>query len=373
MIGRCFKLKIVYIVKTKLHYYPPCVSQIRMIKRLNYDIDVLYGTSDESALKLLKSEKINCKKVGNISDEYNSFLKKILSWLKFRHHLKKELKKYPSNTLLWFGTGESVLPMLGCLKRNSYVVSFLELYDEFPFRIKLFANIAKKALAVTVCEIDRAYIMQYWWKLDKLPYVFPNKPYDLIRTKNAKPSIKEVKELVNGFKNSKIILYQGIIQNSEELIEIAKALNHTKNHYKFVLMGIDKYKSISVIKKYYSDIEYIEYIPAPYHLEITNCAHIGITFYRPDSLNKVYCAPNKIYEYTGFGVPVLCNNIPGLNNTIGNFKAGICVNMKENNIATAIDKIESDYHYYSSNAIRFFDNTDNYSRMEELLNSIKKQ
>ena len=27
-------MKIVYIVKTKLHYYPPCISQIRMIKKL---------------------------------------------------------------------------------------------------------------------------------------------------------------------------------------------------------------------------------------------------------------------------------------------------------------------------------------------------
>ena len=41
--------KIVYIVKTKLHYYPPCISQIRMIKDLDYDIEVLYGTSDNSA------------------------------------------------------------------------------------------------------------------------------------------------------------------------------------------------------------------------------------------------------------------------------------------------------------------------------------
>ena len=25
-------MKILYIVKTQLHYYPPCISQIRMLK-----------------------------------------------------------------------------------------------------------------------------------------------------------------------------------------------------------------------------------------------------------------------------------------------------------------------------------------------------
>ena len=46
-------MKVLYIVKTQLHYYPPCISQIRMLKDLGYDVEVLYGTSNESALKLL--------------------------------------------------------------------------------------------------------------------------------------------------------------------------------------------------------------------------------------------------------------------------------------------------------------------------------
>lgn len=27
-------MKVLYIVKTQLHYYPPCISQIRMLKDL---------------------------------------------------------------------------------------------------------------------------------------------------------------------------------------------------------------------------------------------------------------------------------------------------------------------------------------------------
>lgn len=366
-------MKIIYIVKTKLHYYPPCVSQIRMLKKIGIDVEVLYGTSNTSALDLLKKEQIKYKKIGNMTDENNTKLKKAISWLKFRIYLKKELKKYSSdeNIIIWFGTGETVLPMIGLLRKYNYITTFLELYDETPIKIKLLKKIANNAVAVTVCEKDRAYIMQYWWKLKKLPYVFPNKPYNLTRKKGITPTIELTEKIINKIKNDNIILYQGIIQNTEELVEFAKALNLTKKHYKFLIMGIDKYNSIKEIKKYYSDIEYIEYIPAPFHLEITSYARIGITFYRPDSLNKVYCAPNKIYEYTGFGIPVICNDIPGLVNTIGNSNSGKCIEIKCNEIVKTIDFIEENYNDLSKNAVKFFDSTDNLSEIEKLINEIE--
>lgn len=366
-------MKIIYVVKTKLHYYPPCVSQIRMIKKMGIDIEVLYGTSDNSALNLLKSEEIKYKKIGNITDENNTKVKKIISWLKFRFFLKKELKVYSPDTIIWFGTGETILPMIGLLKKYNYVVSFLELYDESPIKIKLLKKIANEALAVTVCEKNRAYIMQYWWKLKKIPYIFPNKPYDLTRTRRTTPSIESTQKIIDKIKNDNIILYQGIIQNTEEMIEIAKALNLTKKHYKFLIMGIDKYNSIKKIRDYYPDIEYIEYIPAPFHLEITSYARIGITFYRPDSLNKIYCAPNKIYEYTGFGIPVICNDIPGLINTIGNSNSGKCIKLECNKIVEGIDFIEENYNELSKNAIKFFDSTDNLQEMKQLINDIENK
>ena len=51
-------MKIVYIVKSRLHFYPPCVSQIRMLKKLGYEVEVLYGTCHERTLEILEKEKI---------------------------------------------------------------------------------------------------------------------------------------------------------------------------------------------------------------------------------------------------------------------------------------------------------------------------
>ena len=70
-------MKVLYIVKTQLHYYPPCISQIRMLKDLGYDVEVLYGTSNESALKLLAKENIPCHKVAEIKDVASSKIEKM--------------------------------------------------------------------------------------------------------------------------------------------------------------------------------------------------------------------------------------------------------------------------------------------------------
>lgn len=364
--------KVLYIVKTKLHYYPPCISQIRMLHDLGYDVEVLYGTSDNTALELLEGEGIKCTKISNISDDNPNMVKKGLSWYAFRKGLLKELKKYDkSKTLLWFGTAESAMPMIGTLKGREYVLSLLELLDESLGKRRMIKDIARGAKAVTVCEETRGYIMRYWWNLKHLPYVFPNKPYNQIRDRNHYPSIPETEAIINKIRDHKVIIYQGIIQNPEELIEIAKALQSIKKDYILLLMGIDKYDSVERIKSIYNNVIYVNYIPAPKHLEITSYAHIGITYYRNDSLNKAFCAPNKIYEYTGFGIPIIANDVPGLKNTIGAAGAAKCINITETEVINALNDIECNYDTYSNNALSFFSETDNYKTMSKLMGDIK--
>lgn len=363
--------KIVYIVKTKLHYYPPCVSQIRMIKRLGYDIDVLYGSSNESALNLLKIENINCIKICDMHDENIGKLKKMLEWINYRKELWKIMKKYPSDTIYWFGTGESIIPMKGKLNGKCYVLSLLELLDHEKLKRNLIKKLAQNANAVTVCEETRGYLMQSWWNLKKLPYVFPNKPFDQITNKNADGKVKESQNIIKRIKEKNVILYQGMIQNTEELVEFAKALKSANKDYILLLMGLDRYNSVSKIKQIYDKTIFVDYIPAPHHLEVTSYAKIGIVFYRPDSLNKAFCAPNKIYEYSGFGIPIIGNSIPGLKNTVGKYGAAECINLTQNNIIEAINKIENNYEIYSQNAKNFFESTDNLETTKQLLEDLK--
>lgn len=364
--------KVVYIVKSELHYYPPCISQIRMLNKLGIDIQVLYGTSNESAIELLKKENIKCKKINGLKiTNTNSKIGKLFNWYKYRKAMLKELKKMNTdNTIFWFGTAESVLPLKGKLDNVNYIVSFLELLDESKIKQMLLKDIAQKAKAITVCEQTRGYIMQNWWKLKKTPYVFPNKPYDQLRTKKVIPTNNVTKKIIEDIGNKEFILYQGIIQNTEELIELARALKKMNKGYFLVLMGIDKYNSVKKIQDIYEKTIFIDYIPAPLHLEITSYARIGIAFYRPDSLNKIFCAPNKIYEYSGFGIPMICNKVPGLSNTVGVTGAAICIELCEEEIIKAINSIEQNYEKFSQNAINFFEKEDTIKTMEKLIKKV---
>lgn len=364
-------MKIVYILKSRLHFYPPCVSHIRMIKSLGYDIEVLYGTCDDNTLKILKEENIPFYKVSNIKDEYFGKINKLKGWLIFRNGLKKYLKKYNSKeTIFWFGNAETVIPMKGLLRRKKYIVSLLELLDESPIKRKLLHGILENAYKITCCEETRAYIIKYWYKLKELPTVFPNKPYNQIVNRRVKPTSEITKKIIEEIKNDDVIIYQGYIQNTEELCEIAKALKEKKNKYKFVLLGIDKYNSYEKIKSIYENTVFYSYVPAPLHLEITSYAKIGVLFYRPTILNNAFCAPNKIFEYGGFGIPMIGNNIPGLKNTIGNNKAGKCIDITKKNVLDALSEIEDNYNDYSLNALNYYNSVDNLETMKNFLKKI---
>jgi glycosyltransferase involved in cell wall biosynthesis len=50
---------------------------------------------------------------------------------------------------------------------------------------------------------------------------------------------------------------------------------------------------------------------------------VGLVFYRPDSVNQVYCSPCKLFEYLSAGLAILGSNVPGIRTAIGASSVGI--------------------------------------------------
>ena len=85
-------------------------------------------------------------------------------------------------------------------------------------------------------------------------------------------------------------------------------------------------------------------------------------------------APNKICEYSAYGLPMLGNDIPGLKYTIGVAGAGVMVDPScTDNIIAALNYIESNYKSISENSKSFNKSVDNRSIIEKCLNDIKKR
>lgn len=103
-------------------------------------------------------------------------------------------------------------------------------------------------------------------------------------------------------------------------------------------------------------------------MELASHADICVAFYKDNSINNRFCAPNKIYEYAGFGAPMLCNPIPGLTETVGAAGAAECVDFHDAKaLMDAIGRIDAAPDQYRVAANAFFDNTDNSETLKVLL------
>lgn len=361
-------MKVTYIVKSKLNFYPPCVTQIRLLRQFGVDIDVLYGSCTDNVLRIFDNEGIPYNKLCDLRDVYKGKLDKANNWLTFRKALAKELKKRDtSNTLLWFGNAETLLAMKGALSKYKYAVTFLELLDDKCFRMFLLKDMARKAKFIVSCEETRSYIMKAWWRLDKLPYTIPNKPFD-DPSRLSTLTDEKAKAVLEKIGNRKFIIYQGIIKEPVILAQFANAINRLADDIVLLIMGPDPENIIPEISRISQKIIYSPYIAAPNHFQVTSRARIGIVYYNGDSsLNRAFCAPNKIYEYSAFGMPMIANNIPGLKNTVGVYGAACCINLIEEEIIKAINSIDNHYEEMSSRAKMFFESTDIRMIMREIV------
>lgn len=363
--------EVIYIVKEAIHMYPPCITQILTLNDQGVKVTVLCGDCSPYLIEMFKERKIKCYIIGNKRVKYKR-IGKIMSYLNFRNKawgIIQELKN--ENTVLWFGTVDGAIAMTNKYKKMTYILTVLELYDQNSFYRNGLSRIITGASAVIACEENRARIMKVWWNLNKKPYVMPNKPYTHPNSARQIATSKEIEIAINKIKDKKVVLYQGIISGDRDLHVLAEALKEINLNYTLVLLGKKLHEGVEKIQEIYSNTIYLGYIPAPQHLEITSYAHIGIASYDDSSLNNLFCAPNKIYEYSGFGIPILGSEVPGLTSTIGQSKAGECVDFTNREaIIRALEKIEMNYNEYKINAKKFYEKVDNTSTIDTIIRSI---
>lgn len=110
--------KVIYIVKSELHIYPPCIAQIRMLKKNGVDVEVWYGSCAKQLLAIFDAENIPYVDLHEQRGKLPGKLDRLNNWYQFASAVKKKMKtvKDASQTLFWFGTAETAMPMVGKLK-----------------------------------------------------------------------------------------------------------------------------------------------------------------------------------------------------------------------------------------------------------------
>ena len=368
--------KIILVLKEDIIEYPPVISILNVLSETSHEIYFLGTYSDAKGKRDLEKKGIRFVDMPPYEGKANK-LKKMMLQIEFRKQVMNGLSKIQlsKDDVLWLIQAETIYLLSSLVKKYKTICHFLEFADnKVDWKYRLLnprlnlADTLQHAYRVVCCEYNRAQIAKGIFQLDRLPVVLPNKMVineDRNIPDDVAKIIGELKERLDG---KKIILYQGIFLDKERrLEEFCEAMGDLPDDYVFIAMGKGSEMYERLRKQYASDrILFIPFIRPPYHLQVTKMASIGVLSYFPRkgsigrTLNPIYCAPNKIFEYARFGVPMISNDIPGLKYTYIEFHCGKCVDypMNKNQIVNTIKSVMDNYLSYKKGAIKFYNSVD---------------
>ncbi len=363
-------MRITIVHLMDLVAYPPVLSLVENLLNNAHEVNLVSYGVDKAPDGIIKNARLKVYEVPNSTKV--GIIGKLEREKYRRSFTKKIVNKLMNNSdILWTTTDISVRTLGDDVLRYKHVMQLMELEEWYPYIIGLdypkfpLKKYAKAAWKTVVPEINRGYIQKTWWELDKTPYVLPNKPYSLVESDDG------MEKVLNILKNDerKKIVYLGNISSDRSLEEFAKAIELLGEKYCLYIAGKtddSEKKAFSDILKKYKNVEYLGYFKAPKHLCILKYAYIGLLPYFPNSkhqfisaLNVQYCAPNKIFEYSAYGVPMIGTNVLGLKNPFENYNIGrTCEILNSSSISSAVESIETEYDTMKNNCKQFYESVD---------------
>lgn len=357
--------KIVIVVLEEILYYPPTMSLIHVLLHNGHSVTLISRKCEELNEDILLHDNFSYINLNAYTNYSNVFTR-----LRTRVDEVRELKEVTAAAMkdadiLWTCSINTVRDLGEMVLNYKNVLQMMELYRHgyFSKHIKFpLEEIARKSWKNVVPEENRAYIQQAWWQLEKKPYVLPNKPYSLDVGELSDEVNRQLEILKN--EKRKVILYLGGIFGDRNFESYARAIQKEKDKYVLYIVGkaydeAARQRLNRLIEEY--GVVYLGYFKAPKHLAFVKNAYIGLLPYRPfygdrqSELNAVYCAPNKIFEYAGFGIPMIGSDVMGLKNPFEKWNMGVtCNDSNEDEFYNAIKVIDEHYEDMSKNCVDYY-------------------
>ena len=307
-------MKFLIPMKRDIRQWPPLISLIRGLIELGHEVDHYSYYCSRESLADIASERL---KVVTFSEEAYpgkaSFFTRARATWNSRQGLKTFLRTSNNYDFVWLGEWDypDILKILRSNKVDCPVVYQLHEYNPKRFQHCPLVD------HVVVPEENRAWMTYFNGHSKRVPLVLPNSPYDHPRVINNQldPKLNELNAA-----GKRIVLYQGHMDLKKRcLLEMIRAIALTPEEFVLAILPANLTKDLQQRMEAEARqlgvserLFFLKSQIAPKHLEVIGQAHIGIGLYRPTSLNQVYCAPNRLYEFTGFGIPVILPNFPGI-------------------------------------------------------------
>lgn len=374
--------EITVVELNKIVQYPPVQNLIRVLLEKGYKVNFI-GQEVECIADDIKQNGYYTAYETTLYRGHGNILKRVINRIYMGFSANKKIdKSMETSDCLWISSMKS-LGIVG-KKTSQYktIVQLMELCqyahrfrNHFKLPVKKYAQ---KAYKVIVPEINRAYIQKIWWDLTEIPVVLPNKPYNLEYGEISEEISKKILSIKK--ENRKIILYLGGIYDDRDFERYAKAI-HSMDGYVLYIIGkvfsTDGQKLIEKLQKEYG-VVYLGGFNPPKHLAFVQYANIGLLPYKTiksgelSELNALYCAPNKIWEYAGFGVPMVGSDVLGLKLPFEQWNIGRCCDLNdETAIIKAIEEVDRNHDEMSKNCYRFYDSVSLEKIVSEILEDEK--
>ena len=372
---------IVFVCRNDIASLPPTLNSIFVLSEMGHRISVISTFIEDDIRELLnKKYDVQFHLMGKIV-RGKALVTTFNNNRRFRDFATTKMNELnPSADMFWISGVSTALSLYNAsiLRKIKYIFSVHELIDHNLFFKLLIKKFMLNSALNVVPEYNRAQIYRQWFQLPKTPFLLPNKTTLLFEKlkelKFEKQDIGRItdisKEIEKESGGRRVLLYQGGINRKRQIDKVAVAVQRLPDKFLFVLMGEGK-EYVKELKKTLPELYYVDYIPAPFHLNITQTAAIGFLAYDYSSLNHIFCAPNKMFEYSMFGLPMLCNDVSGLFSTVGTARAGLCVDFSSTDIiVSALTQLDKHYQKFRENSFKFYNTVDINGLHSQLLENI---
>ena len=191
---------------------------------------------------------------------------------------------------------------------------------------------------------------------------------DGIVLRNCAPTVAEavredpvdVRGLLGLSAEDHVVLYQGGLMAGRGLDVCVRAVAWFPPHAHLVFVGEGRVREdlvrLAMDARVMDRVHWLPAVPPSQLPTFTAAASLGLIPYQPVSLNNRYSLPNKVFEYTGAGIPFVASDLPELRRIVTDAACGeIYDPFEPRQLAAAVRTVldPARYGLYRENAAAF--------------------
>lgn len=197
---------------------------------------------------------------------------------------------------------------------DSHELMIIKNNSKVGFRHRFFSYLEKLSIKrfnlIISANDERAIIMKRCYKLTDSPLTINNIPnFDVLENLITLDEIQfRYKFRISDYKN--IFVYQGVITPIREIDIVVSQIALIPDSL-ILLIGKGKESYVAMLKQklnFFSNIRFLGQVDLISLYSILRIADYGIISYSNKNLNNKYCAPNKLYEYANFNLPIITSD-----------------------------------------------------------------